>query len=65
MRLSDTVDGDLLAFLRTIGDSDHHALAFARSDRSGFHHASFEVGCLDEQRLLDHSTHERRIRWSA
>jgi catechol 2,3-dioxygenase-like lactoylglutathione lyase family enzyme len=48
MRLSDTVGGDLLAFLRTAGDSDHHVLAFAHSDRAGFHHASFEVGCLDD-----------------
>jgi catechol 2,3-dioxygenase-like lactoylglutathione lyase family enzyme len=48
MRLSDTVDGTMLAFLRTAGDSDHHVLAFARSERSGFHHASFEVGSLDE-----------------
>ena len=48
MRLSDTVGGDMLAFLRTAGDSDHHVLAFARSDRTGFHHASFEVGGLDE-----------------
>src|SRR5690349_8257732 len=48
MRVSDTVQGGLLAFLRTAGDSDHHVLAFARSDRPGFHHASFEVGSLDE-----------------
>ena len=48
MRLSDTVGGDMLAFLRTAGDSDHHVLAFAHSDRAGFHHASFEVGSLDE-----------------
>jgi len=48
MRLSDTAGGDMLAFLRSAGDSDHHVLAFAHSDRSGFHHASFEVGSLDE-----------------
>ena len=48
MRVSDTVQGGLLAFLRTAGDSDHHVLAFAQSERSGFHHASFEVGSLDE-----------------
>ena len=48
MRLSDTVGGDMLGFLRTAGDSDHHVLALVRSDRSGFHHASFEVGSLDE-----------------
>jgi catechol 2,3-dioxygenase-like lactoylglutathione lyase family enzyme len=48
MRLSDTVAGDMIAFLRTAADSDHHVLALAHSDHSGFHHASFEVGCLDE-----------------
>jgi catechol 2,3-dioxygenase-like lactoylglutathione lyase family enzyme len=48
MRLSDTVGGHILAFLRSSGDSDHHVLAFAHSERSGFHHASFEVGSLDE-----------------
>lgn len=48
MRLSDTVCGDMLAFLRSSGDSDHHVVAFAHSARTGFHHASFEVGSLDE-----------------
>lgn len=48
MRLSDTVAGDMLAFIRCAGDSDHHVLALARSDRPGFHHASFEVGSIDE-----------------
>jgi catechol 2,3-dioxygenase-like lactoylglutathione lyase family enzyme len=48
MRLSDTVAGDMIAFLRTSGDSDHHVLALAHSTHGGFHHASFEVGCLDE-----------------
>jgi catechol 2,3-dioxygenase-like lactoylglutathione lyase family enzyme len=58
MRLSDTVAGDVLAFMRCAGDSDHHVLALAHSDRPGFHHASFEVGSLDEimfgvQRLVE------------
>jgi catechol 2,3-dioxygenase-like lactoylglutathione lyase family enzyme len=48
MRVSDTVNGELIAFLRTAGDSDHHVLALVQSDRPGFHHASFEVGSLDE-----------------
>lgn len=47
MRLSDEVRG-LIAVLSTAGDSDHHVVAFAQSERSGFHHASFEVGSLDE-----------------
>jgi len=48
MRLSDTVAGDMIAFMRCAGDSDHHVLALAHSDRPGFHHASFEVGSIDE-----------------
>jgi catechol 2,3-dioxygenase-like lactoylglutathione lyase family enzyme len=48
MRLSDTVAGDMLAFIRCAGDSDHHVLALAHSDRPGFHHVSFEVGSIDE-----------------
>jgi catechol 2,3-dioxygenase-like lactoylglutathione lyase family enzyme len=48
MQLSDTAGGGVLAFLRSAGDSDHHVLAFAQSDRPGFHHASFEVGSIDE-----------------
>jgi catechol 2,3-dioxygenase-like lactoylglutathione lyase family enzyme len=48
MRLSDTVAGDMIAFLRCAGDSDHHVLAFAHGDRPGFHHASFEVSSIDE-----------------
>lgn len=48
MRLSDTVAGGMLAFMRSAGDSDHHVLALAHSDRPGFHHASFEVGSIDE-----------------
>ncbi len=51
MRVSDTVGGHILAFLRTAGDSDHHVLAFARSDRTGFHHASSEVGSPDEIKM--------------
>ncbi|HET6158045.1 MAG TPA: VOC family protein [Dongiaceae bacterium] len=34
--------------MRGAGDSDHHVLALARSERPGFHHASFEVGSIDE-----------------
>jgi catechol 2,3-dioxygenase-like lactoylglutathione lyase family enzyme len=48
MRLSNTVAGDMIAFMRGAGDSDHHILALAHSDRPGFHHASFEVGSIDE-----------------
>ncbi|HZU05132.1 MAG TPA: VOC family protein [Chloroflexota bacterium] len=45
MKLSDQVPG-VVAFLRCT--TDHHNLAFAQSDRPGFHHGSFEVGSIDE-----------------
>lgn len=47
MLLSDR-SGSIIAFLRTAGGSDHHVLAFAMSDRPGFHHGSFEVSGVDE-----------------
>jgi catechol 2,3-dioxygenase-like lactoylglutathione lyase family enzyme len=43
--------GDLVAFLycpAAFGGSDHHVLAFLAGERPGFHHASFEVGSVDE-----------------
>jgi catechol 2,3-dioxygenase-like lactoylglutathione lyase family enzyme len=45
LRISDDVPG-IVTFLRC--NSDHHNLAFIRSHRPGFHHASFEVGDIDE-----------------
>jgi catechol 2,3-dioxygenase-like lactoylglutathione lyase family enzyme len=48
MRLSDRAQ-DIVAFLRSgEGGSDHHLLAFLKSDRPGYHHASFEVANVDE-----------------
>ncbi|HTY66999.1 MAG TPA: VOC family protein [Alphaproteobacteria bacterium] len=47
MKLSDR-SGDIIAFIRVPGGSDHHVIAFAKSDRPGFHHASFEVGSVDQ-----------------
>jgi catechol 2,3-dioxygenase-like lactoylglutathione lyase family enzyme len=44
-KISDRVPG-LLAFTRC--SPDHHNLAFAKSDHKGFHHASYEVGGVDE-----------------
>jgi len=58
MRLSDRSPG-IIAFLRSgEGGSDHHVLGFIKDDRPGYHHASFEVGNIDELgmgacRLLD------------
>ncbi len=50
MRLSDRI-GDLAAFLRCAGDSDHHTLAIARSEHTGLHHMSFEMGNVDQIQL--------------
>lgn len=44
-KVSDRVPG-ILAFLRCT--TDHHNIAFAKSSHRGFHHASYEVGSLDE-----------------
>lgn len=51
MRISDTIVDAYAAFLRTGNDSDHHVLAFLKSSAPGFHHASFEVGTIDEAEL--------------
>ncbi|RME65824.1 MAG: hypothetical protein D6782_05465, partial [Alphaproteobacteria bacterium] len=48
MQLSDTVGGDFARFMRTAGSSDHHVLGLLKSEKTGFHHASFEVETLDE-----------------
>ena len=47
LRLSDR-SGDNIAFMHGPHGSDHHVLAIARGDRPGFHHASFEVGGVDD-----------------
>src|SRR5262249_326428 len=36
------------AFMHRIHGSDHHLLAFAKSDAAGFHHCSWDVGSLDD-----------------
>jgi len=47
MRMSDRI-GDLALFLRFGCDSDHHTLAIAKSEGTGLHHMSFEMGNLDQ-----------------
>jgi len=47
LRLSDH-SGDLIAFLHGIHGSDHHMIAFARSNAPGHHHFSWDVGSVDE-----------------
>jgi catechol 2,3-dioxygenase len=47
LRLSDR-SGDLVAFMHGIHGSDHHLLAFVKSDAPGFHHCSWDVASLDD-----------------
>ena len=47
MRLSDR-SSDNIAFLHGIHGSDHHMVAFARSNAPGHHHFSWDVGSIDE-----------------
>jgi catechol-2,3-dioxygenase len=47
-QLSDRITDGYAAFMRTAGSSDHHVLAMLKSDGTGFHHASFEMGDIDE-----------------
>jgi catechol 2,3-dioxygenase-like lactoylglutathione lyase family enzyme len=47
MRLSDRVPG-IIAFMHLPVGGDHHVVALLQDKRSGFHHASFEVGSVDE-----------------
>lgn len=47
MRLSDR-SGEGIAFMHAIHGSDHHVLAFAKSDGPGYHHSSWEVASLED-----------------
>ncbi|MGH7660578.1 MAG: VOC family protein [Vulcanimicrobiaceae bacterium] len=47
LRLSDR-SGEIVAFLHSPHGSDHHIVAFGKSDRPGFHHASFELEAIDK-----------------
>ena len=47
LRLSDH-SGDGVAFLHGVHSSDHHLMAFAKSDAGGLHHVSWDVGNIDE-----------------
>jgi len=51
LRLSDRIVDGFAAFMRTAGDSDHHVVALLKSSAPGFHHASFEMGNIDEAEL--------------
>jgi len=47
MGLSDT-SRELIAFLHGVHGSDHHLVAFAKSDAPGLHHTSWDVGSVHE-----------------
>ena len=47
LRLADH-SGDGIAFMHGAHSSDHHMLAFAKSDGPGLHHSSWDVGSLDD-----------------
>ncbi|MDB5964401.1 MAG: Metapyrocatechase [Polaromonas sp.] len=47
LRLSDRSD-DIVAFLHGVHGSDHHLVALAKSNGAGLHHASWDVGNIDE-----------------
>jgi catechol 2,3-dioxygenase-like lactoylglutathione lyase family enzyme len=57
LRLSDH-SGDIIAFLHGAHASDHHLIAFAKSDGAGLHHSSWDVATFDEvglgmQQMID------------
>lgn len=47
LRLSDQ-SGDGICFMHGIHGSDHHLVAFAKSEAPGLHHCSWDVGGIDE-----------------
>lgn len=46
LRLADRAK-DMVAFLYAIHGSDHHAVAFVKSEAPGLHHTSWDVGSID------------------
>lgn len=50
LRLSDR-SGDIVAFMHSPHGSDHHLLAFAKSDGYGLHHSSWDVASFDDVAL--------------
>jgi len=47
LRLSDN-SGDIIAFMHGAHASDHHMLAFAKSDAPGLHHSSWAVPSIED-----------------
>jgi catechol 2,3-dioxygenase-like lactoylglutathione lyase family enzyme len=62
LKLSD-YSGDGIAFLHGVHASDHHLVAFAKSEGPGLHHSSWDVATMDEvglgmQQMVDHGHKE-------
>ena len=47
LRLSDK-SADVIAFMHGVHGSDHHLVAFAKSNAPGYHHSSWDVGRIDD-----------------
>jgi catechol 2,3-dioxygenase len=47
LRLSDR-SGDMIAFMHGIHGSDHHMIAFVKSEAPGLHHLSWDVGSIQD-----------------
>ncbi len=47
LRLSDRAE-DIIAFTHTPHGSDHHLMAFVKSDMRGLHHTSWDIGSIHE-----------------
>lgn len=47
LRLSDQSAG-IIAFMHAMHGSDHHLVAFAKSDHPGWHHASWDVAAMED-----------------
>jgi catechol 2,3-dioxygenase-like lactoylglutathione lyase family enzyme len=47
LRLSDH-SGEIIAFMHGAHASDHHMLAFAKSEGPGYHHSSWDVASIDD-----------------
>ena len=47
LRLSDR-SGEIIAFMHGAHSSDHHLVAFAKSEAPGYHHSSWDVASIDD-----------------
>ena len=61
LQLSDR-SRDIVAFMHGIHGSDHHLLAFAKSDSPGFHHCSWDVGSVGVSASVRSTWRPRAIR---